>query len=426
MKKAIVKKIRIEDRIFIEKDDIEDIDYFESLYTYNLGEEIIVSYEDHETYYTIPSNSYYKLEWEEIVDNRTFKQLDYELPFSGTLRSEQQEAVDKFFIKGRARSGVLQAKCGFGKTFAGCAIIARNRTKTLILVHTTLLFNQWVKELKQLLPGIPIGMIGDGNYNIQDITVAIYKSAHNRLPELSTKFSTLIVDECHMAPANMFSRVVNYINAKIKIGISATPKRKDGKHVLLKEFFSPFLVEAIDSRIQDTVRVKVAQTDFPFPIIDPKRDWAKGLTKIGENKRYLEFIAEKATQDIANGRCPLILGERVAMLEALQAMITDSVLMIGATSDRDNILSQVGKRYKTVLTTKIFDEGVSCHRLDTLYLTCPSNNPTKLEQRIGRIEREHEDAQFPLVRDFWLRGRFVERQQHNRMMWYQKRGYIIL
>ena len=49
-----------------------------------------------------------------------------------------------------------------------------------------------------------------------------------------------------------------------------------------------------------------------------------------------------------------------------------------------------------------FDEGISCHRLDTLYLTCPSNNPIKLEQRIGRIIREHPDKQVPMIVDWWL------------------------
>ncbi len=75
---------------------------------------------------------------------------------------------------------------------------------------------------------------------------------------------------------------------------------------------------------------------------------------------------------------------------------------------------------------KLFDEGISCHRLDTLYITCPSNNPIKLEQRIGRIIREHPDANKPLVEDFWLTGGVVARQQQKRLEWYKQRGYDIL
>ena len=112
-----------------------------------------------------------------------------------------------------------------------------------------------------------------------------------------------------------------------------------------------------------------------------------------------------ANQMIVTKRCPLILGERVQMLKDLQEMITDSVCLIGETdeSTRKDVLQNVGGKYKAVLSTKLFDEGISCHRLDTLILTCPNNNPIKLEQRIGRIIREHPEKQVPMIIDFWLR-----------------------
>ena len=99
-----------------------------------------------------------------------------------------------------------------------------------------------------------IGRVGDGLCDIQDITVGIYKSVYNRRDELSENFSMILVDEAHLCPAEMFSTALNSLNAKIKIGISATPKRKDGKHVFLADYFSPFMVEARDPRkLQDPV-----------------------------------------------------------------------------------------------------------------------------------------------------------------------------
>ena len=56
----------------------------------------------------------------------------------------------------------------------------------------------------------------------------------------------VIVDEAHLCPADLFSTALNNLNAKIKIGITATPKRKDGKHVYLSDYFSPFLIPARD------------------------------------------------------------------------------------------------------------------------------------------------------------------------------------
>jgi len=428
MKKACVKKIVIEDRIYIRNEDIEDLVYLESLYTYNTGEEFITTIECYDEYVAVPSNSYYKLDWKELEDNRNFDVLDYKIPFSGTLRPEQQDIVNKFFSKGRARSGLIQAKPGFGKTFTAAKIISDNNTKTLVLVHTKLLFRQWIEELEKQLPNTKIGNIGDGLFDVQDVTIAIYKTAHNNIDIIKDSFSMVIVDESHKCPADMFSRVVNGINAKVKIALTATPRRKDGKHVFLDDFFSQFRVQADDSRDLPTPSVQIIKTDFKFNVISPKTDWARTLNKLCSDQAYIKFIAEKAISYIKQGRCPLILGERVQMLKDIQALIPNSICVIGSTSEdvRKDALEHAGTKYSAILSTKLFDEGISCHRLDTLVLTCPSNNSVQWEQRIGRIERLHPDKKHPLVADIWLSGNIVNRQQVNRLNWYQQRGYYIL
>ena len=427
-KKADVGKIVISDKIYIKKDEVFDIDTFISLFTYDNGDEILQTWDETDTHYIIPSNSFGKLNYKEVVDKRTYKEASQELTFVGKLRWEQKEVVDKFHTKGRARSGIIQAPCGWGKTFTGVDIIARNNVTTLVMVHTKLLFRQWIEELERQVPGVKIGMVGDGLLDIQDITVGIYKSVYNNLSSLRDSFSIILVDEAHLCPAELFSTALNNLNAKIKIGISATPKRKDGKHVYLVDYFTPFMVTARDPRkLQDPI-VMVKRTDFRFPVIDPKRDWSRQLNKLCSNQDYLATIANTAIQLIGQKRCPLILGERVQMLKDLQGMIKDSVCLIGETdeSTRKDVLQNVGGKYKAVLSTKLFDEGISCHRLDTLILTCPNNNPIKLEQRIGRIIREHPDKQIPMVVDFWLSGPIVARQQTKRLAWYQQHGYYIL
>ena len=428
MKKAKVKQIEISDRLYIKKEDVYDHDLLISLFTYDNGDEFLSTISESDTHYIVPANGYYKLEWDTVIDNRTFETTDVDLTFSGTLRPEQTDVVDEFFSRGRARSGILQAPCGWGKTFTGCEIISRNKTKTLVMVHTKLLFRQWIEELEKQIPTAKIGKIGDGLLDVQDITVGIYKSVYNNIDSLKNSFSMILVDEAHLCPAEMFSTALNGLNAKIKIGISATPRRKDGKHVYLSDYFSTFMVHAKDPRQHDNPGVHIRRTDFKFNVIDPQRDWSRQLNKLCANKDYLKFIANVAKSHIKAGRCPLILGERIQMLKDLQALIPDSVCLIGETdeSTRTDVLSNVGGKYKAVLSTKLFDEGISCHRLDTLYITCPSNNPIKLEQRIGRIIREHPDANKPLVEDFWLTGGVVARQQQKRLEWYKQRGYDIL
>lgn len=428
MNKAIVKNIRIADKLYIDKEGIQDVDYLISLFTYTHELETFTDIQEEEDYFTVPSNAYWKLEWETLIDERNFTPLDYILEFSGTLRPEQQDAADQLIKDDRARSGILQAKCSWGKTFTASSLIATNNTKTMVLLHTKMLFRQWIKELENLIPNCKIGRIGDGLFEVEDITVGIYKTVYNNLDKLRDEFSMVIVDEAHLCGAEMFSTALHGLNAKIKIGITATPKRKDGKHVFFPDYFTKHIVFAKDTRVLATPSIKIQKTDFKFTVIDPKRDWARQINKLSINKNYMELIANTTISYIKNGRCPLILSDRVQMLKDLNTMIPSSILMIGSTSeaDREEGLANVGNKYKAVLSTKLFDEGISCHRLDTLILTCPNNNPIKMEQRIGRIEREHPEKQLPLVHDFWLVGKMVERQQNNRLDWYKQRGYHIL
>ena len=66
MKKAKVKKIYLSDKIYIKKDDVYDEDLLISLYTYDNGDEFLTTISEDEDYYIVPSNSYHKLEWDEI------------------------------------------------------------------------------------------------------------------------------------------------------------------------------------------------------------------------------------------------------------------------------------------------------------------------------------------------------------------------
>lgn len=427
--KYTVKKATISDRIYFHKSDLVDIDLHTLryvLFTYNLVDNFYstIEYDEDTGMCSVPSGAWHKLNILELTDTR-FVAEKQDWIFNGSLRATQQEAVDKILNGDKLYSGLIQAPCGWGKTFAGTYIVGTYQKPTIIVCHTKLLAEQWYKELKTLITGTDIGFIGDGRENIKPITVGIYKSLIKRLDKIQNTFEVMFVDEAHLCPAETFSKVVNGINAKVKIALSATPWRKDGLHVILPDYFGPNRVIAKDvSKL--IPNVEVVKTSVPFPIINPNRDWTKQLTKLGGNTAYLNLIASHARDKIASGRCLLILSERIEMLEQLRSLIPNSVLLVGATKNRDEILDNAGTKYSAILTTKIFDEGISCHRLDTIYFTCPNNNAAKLEQRIGRIQREHADKKWPLVVDFWLSGAIVQAQQRNRLEWYIRNNFPIL
>jgi superfamily II DNA or RNA helicase len=429
--KYTIKKAVISDKIYFNKDDIVGVsfdDFRYVLFNYNLGDRFYSTLELDEStgICAVPSGAWGKLNILELEDKR-FTSETYDWKFNGSLRPEQQDVADKILQPPKLYSGFIKAECGWGKTFLGTYLVANHKKSTIIICHTKLLAYQWFGELTKLLPEAEIGFIGDSKESIKPITVAIYKSLLTRLDKVQNKFEVVYVDEAHLCAAETFSKAVNGINAKTKIALSATPVRKDGLHVILPDYFGPnrIIAESVDKLSSS---VQVVKTQIPFRVINPNRDWTRQLTKLSQNTSYLDLIAKVVNDKIAHGRCPLILSERIEMLEELKTRIPASVLLVGSTKNniREDILKNAGTKYSAVLSTRIFDEGISCHRLDTLVLTCPGNNYSKLEQRIGRILRNHIDKKDPLIIDFWLVSPIVYHQQQNRLEWYRKQNYEIL
>ncbi|MEN8190944.1 MAG: DEAD/DEAH box helicase family protein, partial [Thermodesulfobacteriota bacterium] len=132
----------------------------------------------------------------EILDQRR-RLAEEEMRFSGTLRPYQQEAVS--LVEKRA-FGVLEAGTGSGKTVMALAVIAERRQPTLVVVHTKELLYQWQERISQFLD-LDCGLVGDGHFTIEPVTVAIVNSARKRVDELKDHFGHLVVDECHRVPA---------------------------------------------------------------------------------------------------------------------------------------------------------------------------------------------------------------------------------
>lgn len=70
------------------------------------------------------------------------------LAFSGELTSEQKKTVSA--ICGQD-TGVLVAPPGAGKTVMACAVMARRKARTLVLVHRMQLLEQWKKQISRFL-----------------------------------------------------------------------------------------------------------------------------------------------------------------------------------------------------------------------------------------------------------------------------------
>lgn len=200
----------------------------------------------------------------ETLDNR-LSLPEITLNFQSTLRPYQEQAIAGFLAKD---FGVLEAGTGSGKTVMGLAIIAARKQPALVLVHTKELLYQWQERARQFF-GIKTGLIGDGHFDIQLVTIGVVNSVRANLEKLTNLFGHLVVDECHRLPSTLFTETVSAFPAKYMLGLSATPYRRDGLDKLIGWYLGQHRVTvdaAVLRQVGAVLRPKIIarETGFDF------------------------------------------------------------------------------------------------------------------------------------------------------------------
>jgi len=341
----------------------------------------------------------------EIIDNkRVLPPVD--LNFQGTLRDYQEQAVAEVL---RRHFGVLEAATGSGKTVMALAVIAERRQPTLILVHNKELLHQWAERIRSFL-GIEPGLIGDGKYDVQPVTVAIVNTARKHLEELPQYFGHIVVDEAHRTPATMFTETVQAFDSKYMLGLSATPYRRDGLTKLIyitlgdqAHRVDPDLLKANGAVLSPEVIRR--ETAFRYHYQDDYPRMISNLTQ--DQDRNRQIAADVIRQVRSRTGTALVVSDRVAHCEALEQLISAAgskvQVLTGSASkaEREAIVQavQAGKADVLISTVQLLGEGFDCSGLSSLFLATPIKFKGRLLQVIGRILRP-QDGKRPVVYDY--------------------------
>jgi superfamily II DNA or RNA helicase len=136
------------------------------------------------------------------------------------LRPYQQAAILAWQLA--EQRGLVVLPTGSGKTRVAAAAMAMTNAPALCLVPTRALLNQWLAELSRFYPG-PIGCLGDGRQDLQQLTVATFESAFRWMPRIGNRFDLLIVDEAHHFGCGVRDEALEMCVARRRLGLSATP-----------------------------------------------------------------------------------------------------------------------------------------------------------------------------------------------------------
>jgi hypothetical protein len=219
---------------------------------------------------------------------------------------------------------VFRARTGWGKTIGSLIWAARYACPVLITVDQDNLKQQWVDTLVKHF-GFKVSDIGiiQGDkctYEGKTVTIAMAQTIRKRLPAGARDyFGILIVDEVHTIGAPTFHWILQEISAGRRLGVSATPRRRDSLRKLIEWNLGG-------------VRLWIADEHEPSAVYVMRHDgvyseYANKAPKIG---RFINEVTEDAARNYAlaeaitflydTGRNTLVLSDRIEHLNELMVL----------------------------------------------------------------------------------------------------------
>lgn len=354
------------------------------------------------------------------VDDRRFFEAHSFPPILYRLREEQEEAIEAIL---NYDCSICVAPPGFGKTLIGAAMIEKRACKTLIVVNKNMLLNQWIDRFKEYfgMAKKEIGYLGKGKNRLNGVLdVATMQSLKNA-PEIIENYSFVIVDECHHIPAVTFEQIIKTFKGKYILGLSATPKRKDGLEPILFQQLGDVAYE-FKPKKSFLNRVEVVRTAFQSNL----DNYSNIITELCLNKeRNLQIVQViKAHKE----RSILVLTDRLEHISELEKLLDEhqvtylSVHGNLSKKEQQENMDAVKSNQLILATTSFFGEGIDFPHLNTIIFATPISYYGRLIQYLGRIGR---DGQECLAIDFldsqnaMLNSAFSKRKEGYKQMHYK-------
>ena len=367
----------------------------------------------------------------EIEDQRE-KGRPIRVSFQGELRMQQNLSAQRLLSY---ENGILSAATAFGKTVVCSYLIAQKKVNTLISLESTDLISQWEDELNNFLridEELPeyktktgrvkkresvIGTLKSGRdtlAGIVDIAMigSLYKKGkfHERLND----YGMVIMDECHHGASATAQEILKQVNAKYVYGVSATPMRSDKLEKINYMLLGPIRHQytALErNEAQGIDHLVIPRYTRVANTAANKDDINEAYALVSGSKLRNEQIIEDIKECVEKGRTPVILTKYKEhakyIYDYVQGVADFTFILYGDNSGKENesIRRQMkeiprDKSFILVATGQKIGEGFDCPRLDTLMLVSPVSFAGRLEQYVGRVNRDYEGKKDVIVYDY--------------------------
>ncbi len=263
------------------------------------------------------------------------KRLPINISFNGKLRDYQQAAQDDML---KSPYGFLEAKAASGKTCMACSIIAKRKVSTLIIVHSKELLYQWQDAIKQWLK-YDCGLIGDGKFQIKEITVGIVNTVSNNTKKVQDHFNQIVFDEAHRLLSDTWLKVAFNMRARYHLGLSVS---KDTVVVVKQhntirtETIETLFDNTTDTYIPDDMYVRSCSVDGQF-------GWGKVTNfirhKLSDKRMYRITTTKGRSIDMTEDHSAMIVKQRKlqeakpAELQVGDSFLVDPAAFVSAGND---------------------------------------------------------------------------------------------
>ena len=375
-----------------------------------------------------------------FVDDPDRKAVSYP-KFVMELREGQKKAADAWESEQKKHypRNIVHLPTGKGKTVLALYLASKWCQKTLVLVHKDDLVTGWQKDIHIAFNGqLKPGLIKAKSRTVgEQITIAtvqtLSRMSQVELSSYLDQFGFVICDEVHHVGATMFN-IIGKFNARLKLGLSATPKRSDGLdfcfdiflggvgykyeytaedddilpvRVIIKDAmskFKPFLYEgqvfnSYDFKERELPPHPKYLENIPYEQ-RPTVPFFTADSSVVLNRRYIIQVCHDILSEYRQGRsCVAFFSQKEHVrrywLYLSEFVNKDELLLYygDSTESSKSMIDRLESRECriTLATYKKAQEGTNVRAWEVGFLVSSMSDDKNVEQTVGRIRRRDEN-----------------------------------
>nr|MCG2868344.1 DEAD/DEAH box helicase [Candidatus Nanopusillus sp.] len=351
-------------------------------------------------------------------------------------------------------NGIIKAPTGSGKSVIAILAVLemlknKPNSKIVYVVNSTTLLKQFQNFAKK--EDLPFVLVSGEINELQKgqksdfiaLSVSYYysqkkKGKNENLKELINNSDLIIIDEAHHTPANMIKSLLLDSPNSLRLGLSATPIREDGRELEIlgllgkisysieyqelvqKRYLVPLeylqFTPKISKKIYDKLKnIEQSHAEEPFAKL------YSAILRMFEQSPYTnQQIIQKIKE--LNKFPALVIVRRINIARKLSELLNQEGITADWVSSKTPLEQRMEKiealksgKLKILISTSLADEGLDIPELKLVVLLSQGKSRIKLIQRIGRVMRPALNKEKGYVLDIAYNADIFQRQVSKRI-----------